>query len=399
MRLDTRNLFAISIVAAMACDSDGGRGGGSFSASGVSASASVGDGGTGMGGDDDDDADDDDDDDDDGAPKLDVAGLDDTGGDPGGGGDCESLTDEADVGALPQDIIFVIDNSGSMSLEASFVQAQMNSFSIQIEAANVDSHIVLISAYPTDDDAGVCIDPPTGGGGCPGADNNLPTFLHVNSGVGSNNALQKLLDHYPDYQDVLRPTAVTHIVAVTDDNSDLNAAAFTDQFSALAPNLGDFIFHGIIAPEDPVEACLLGTTCCLLAADKGDVYQDLIAATGGVEGNLCEQQFQPIFQAVAQQIIGGAVLACSYEIPPPPDGEVFDPDEVNVEFDDGAGGTLEIGRVDSAADCAGVMDGWYYDNPADPQVIHVCPQTCDKIQGFASASIAIKFGCETIPAG
>jgi hypothetical protein len=43
-----------------------------------------------------------------------------------------------------------------------------------------------------------------------------------------------------------------------------------------------------------------------------------------------------------------------------------------------------------------VTDGWYYDNPADPQAIVVCPQTCDKIQGFDMAKISIQFGCETV---
>ena len=85
-------------------------------------------------------------------------------------------------------------------------------------------------------------------------------------------------------------------------------------------------------------------------------------------------------------------------IPPPPDGMDFDPDQVNVEFDDGAGGILDIGRVESPAECAGVTDGWYYDDPMAPTRIIVCPQTCTKIQGFDMASISIKFGCATIPA-
>ncbi len=169
--------------------------------------------------------------------------------------------------------------------------------------------------------------------------------------------------------------------------------------AGLSPHLSEFKFHGIIAPEDVLNACLNGTTCCGLAADQGTVYQQLIATTGGVEGNLCEQQFQPIFEAVAQQVIGGATLSCSYEIPPPPPGETFDKDEVNVEFDDGSGGMLQIGRVDDASQCGGVTDGWYYDNLVDPSVIITCPQTCEKIQGFAQASIAIIFGCATVPAG
>lgn len=372
-------------------EEEGGRGGGTFpggvpmNTSGITASGS----GDGF----DDGGDDDDGDDDDGL-KLDVQGGNaDGGGEEAGDDGCQELTDEAEVGPRPQDIIVVIDTSGSMSAEAAFVQAQMNSFSIQIEAANVDSHIILISNNE------VCLAPPLGSGGCPGADSNPPDYFHLDQTVGSSNALQLVLDRYDDYSAHLRPTAVTHLVVVTDDDSNIDAPTFISQFVGLSPHLSDFVAHGIIAPEDPFLACQNMTTCCGLAADRGTVYQALIQATGGVEGNLCEQEFQPIFQAVAQVVIGGASLSCSFEIPPAPLGETFDQNEVNVEFDDGAGGTLEIGRVDSAAMCAGVSNGWYYDNPADPQVIVLCPQTCGEVQGFASASIGIIFGCATIPAG
>lgn len=335
--------------------------------------------------------------DDDGA-KLDVQGMGEGPMETGEDG-CEALVDEADVVARPQDIIIVVDNSSSMEEEAGFVQTQLNSFSIQIDAANVDSHIVLISAGLSAD-AGVCLEPPLGSGGCPGDESQPPEYVHLDIEVESNNALEKIITHYPDYSEYLRPTAVTHVVVVTDDDSDMSAADFMAEMAGLSRHLAEFTFHGIIKPEDQFRACLNGTACCEFSSGaRGTVYQTLIDSTGGVEGNLCEQLFQPVFQAVAQQVLGGATLPCSYEIPPPPRGETFDQDEVNVEFDDGEGGLLEIGRVDEAAMCDAVGDGWYYDNPDDPGMIVVCPQTCTKIQGFETASIAISFGCATIPAG
>ncbi|MCH9680999.1 MAG: hypothetical protein K0V04_06175, partial [Deltaproteobacteria bacterium] len=315
--------------------------------------------------------------------------------------ECDEVVAMADVGPRDQDIILAIDTSGSMIQEAAFVQTQMNSFSIQISAANIDARIILLAEYPPPFiGAGVCIDPPLGSGGCPTQDSNPPTFLHVpDSDIASSNALTELVAHYPNYSPFVRPTALTHVVVVTDDDSAISAAEFTESFGALSPHLANFIFHGIISSDDPDAACAAGTACCTLAASQGTVYQQLIAQTGGVEGNLCDQQFQPVFQAVAAQVIEGASLACSYEIPPPPDGQTFDKDQVNVEFDDGVGGTLAIGRVDDPSLCADVGDGWYYDDPDDPSVINVCPQTCEKIQGFAQARVAIKFGCETVPAG
>ncbi|MBV1859939.1 MAG: VWA domain-containing protein [Nannocystaceae bacterium] len=318
-------------------------------------------------------------------------------GDEGGVNGCEELVDEADLGPRPQDIIFAVDTSASMIQEAAFVQQHMNSFSVQIDAAQVDARIILLSDYSFLISPGVCIDPPLGSGGCPNMDSNPPDFLHVpDSGVGSSDGLLRLIELYPGYSPLLRPNALTHVVVVTDDDSSLSAADFTDQFSALSEHLGNFVFHGIVSSLDPDgPAC---GSCCALGASQGTVYQELITLTGGVEGNLCDQEFQPVFAAVAQQVIGGASLACSYQIPDPPDGEAFDRDEVNVEFEDSNGMVLPIGRVESEAACAGVAQGWYYDDPIDPSRIIVCPQTCDTIRGFEAGQVAIKFGCETIPA-
>lgn len=379
-------------VALVACAGDDGReDNASLTAASLSASdsaASLGDSG-GI-------------DDDNGSEETGVLDLGQVGtaADDSGMGGCEELVDEADLGPRPQDIIFAIDTSGSMIQEAEFVQQHMNSFSIQIDAAMVDARIMLLAEYPPFFGPGVCIDPPLGSGGCPTADSNPPKFLHVpDSDIASSDALSRIIELYPGYSPFIRTNALTHIVVVTDDNSALPADDFSSQFAGLSDHLSDFVFHGIISEVESDVACSAGTACCGLAASQGTVYQELIAATGGVEGNLCDQEFQPIFGAVAQQVIGGASLACSYQIPPPPAGESFDRDRVNVEFEDADGTTLSIGRVESEAACAGVEHGWYYDDPIDPSRIHVCPQTCDTIQSFDAGKVAIKFGCETIPAG
>lgn len=326
-------------------------------------------------------------------------GGDDT-GPVGESGGCAEVSDEAMVGAQPADILVVVDNSGSMDMEAGFVQANMNTFSSQIFLANIDAHVVLISA-DSNADAGICFAQPLGSGACPD-DTNLPGYLHINDSVASNNALQKILDHSAEWLPAFRPTAAKHIIVVSDDDSDLSAGAFDAAFLALDPSLAGYTFHAIASPEDPILACVAQTSCCPafipFSADLSQEYIDLTSMTGGIFGNLCEQNFAPIFDQVSTAVVTGATLACEYSIPPPPDGEDFDPDQVNVEFDDGAGGILDIGRVESPAECAAVTDGWYYDDPAMPTSIIVCPQTCTKIQGFNMASVSIKFGCATVPA-
>lgn len=330
--------------------------------------------------------------------KLDVAGADNTSG--GTGEECAGIDVMSDVGLQPADIIVIVDNSGSMEFEANSVQNYLNMFSSQIFLANIDAHVVLISSYP-DVGHGICLDPPLGSGGCPADDNNPPGYTHVAQEVDSNNALQILLSTQPMWAGAMRATASKHIIVVTDDESDLDAASFTGMWAALDPTYSPFFFHAIAAQQDPVTSCIDGNAshCCAISAAAGFVYHMLVDQTGGVWGNLCDQEFQPIFDAVAEQVVQGSALACEYAIPDPPEGEDFDPMQVNVEFEDDVGGVLQIGYVESAADCAGVTDGWYYDDPAMPTQIILCSQTCDKIQGFTMASVSIGFGCATVPAG
>ena len=331
--------------------------------------------------------------------KLDVGAATTTGqSNEESSGECASVSEEADVGLQPADIIFILDNSGSMQVEANAVQTNMNAFSSQIFLADIDARVVVLSSYPGNGE-GICIDPPLGIGMCPADDNNPPGFTHVNVTVDSTNGLQLLLDQFPMFAPgVMRANAAKHVVIVTDDNSDLGANDFTTAFNALDPANVGFTFHGIVADANPGFSCFQEPPhpCCLTAAAAGTVYLELINNTGGVFGSLCEQDFQPIFDQVAMSVVAGATLSCEFDIPPPPEGETFDADKVNVEFDDGTGNIIEIGRVDSLADCMNVDDGWYYDNPADPQTILVCPQTCDLIQGFDDATISIQFGCETV---
>lgn len=318
--------------------------------------------------------------------KLDVPSPD-SGEPPGDDEECASYSEAAENMLQPADIIFIVDNSGSMGDEAAAVQDNLNAFSQQIIDSGVDAHVVLISSYPSDGN-GICVDPPLGAGGCPNQDTNLPTYLHVDDQVGSHNALQKLLNNYATWAPSIRPESGLHLVVVTDDESSLDALSFDMQFKALDPDFADHKLHGIVSKQD-----------CSDAADIGDTYITLGQLTGGIVEDLCAQNFQPVFDLLATEVIAGSVLACEWEIPEPPNGEEFDPDKVNVEFGDGMGNTTTIGRVDDPSECPNVNAGWYYDNPADPTLIIACPQTCEQMQNAMEAHIEITLGCATQPAG
>lgn len=364
------------VVLGVACSTEGGRDGGGPVGPGIGpmlgGETEGDDGGATMG----DDGLDDDGLDDDGV--FDVGSADD--GSIDEPEECAELVTDAEVGSQPADIIIVIDNSNSMANEIAGVQASMNAFSSQIAGAAVDPHVIMISGFEHNSDSGICVPPPLGSGLCPAADHNPPGYWRVDNWVGSHSALQRVVSHYPDYQPALRPTAATHVVVITDDDSDWTAQAFTDQFTALDPNFDDFVLHAIIN-------------------GSGSVYSQLAMQTGGQVANIVTNDFQAIFDELASGVVATASLACEYELPALPPGQVFQADQVNVEFSDGIGGTLPIGWVSDAATCAGVGDGWYYDDALAPSSIVLCPQTCDSIQGYEQASVHVIFGCATVPAG
>ena len=333
-------------------------------------------------------------------------GLNNTGGSTGAGAqDCFGVEEEATPALENADIIFAIDTSGSMGDESGFVNDQMNAFSTQIINSGVDVRVVMLAATPFEfpmipgfpplPGAGVCIAAPLGSGNCP-ADENPPHYYHPTSDIGSSDALQVVYDLFSSYESVLRDDANMYLIIITDDNfapqgsgaNDIqDAQDFKTKWTALAPNkLDNFIAHGIY--------CFDGNGDCV---QKGQVYEDLVnLTTGGIHGNLANQDFQPIFDAVADQvIINAGQLPCEYIIPEPPDGELLNSDEVNVLFTDGNGNGNDIFRVDGVGDCDAVSGGWYYDDPSNPTKVILCPASCDIVSGDENGKMDIVFGCAT----
>ncbi|MBW2456251.1 MAG: VWA domain-containing protein [Deltaproteobacteria bacterium] len=318
----------------------------------------------------------------------------------GNGGDCAEVSEAAENKIQPADIILAIDQSGSMDLETSWVTNQLNGFATQITQSGIDVHVVVIAGKPGSEN-GFCIPAPLGSGNCP-ADDNPPIFKHVDQHVDSSDALLQILGRYDDYKDMLRPDAAKHVIVISDDDSSLGSAAFDTQLKALDPPLfDDYVFHAIVSDDDDPGTfdCIISPQpCCGVSADEGKVYKQLISMTGGVFGDLCQQNFQPVWNQVSTQVATNATLACEWDIPEPPEGEVFDPDLVNVEFTVEGGSPQSLGQVPSEAECSQYSGGWYYDDPVNPTKILVCPDTCAAIQSADNATISIKFGCNTVPA-
>lgn len=325
----------------------------------------------------------------------------------GVGSECAAISQRAENQRQPADIIFAVDNSGSMGEEIAFVRDQLNAFSQQIIASGVDVRIILISAsfadgQDTDDDDdedddddqsedvqirenGICVAAPLGSGQCP-QDGPTPHYFHVSEKVESHDALALFTETFPRWQSQLRAGASKTFVVVTDDNAEeITAAQFQANVAALPGGLfDDFRFSGIYCFSECADSDGIGT-----------VYEELVQATGGVKGDLCEQNFAPVFDALANAVVSASGLQCGWDIPAPPAGQSFDLQQVNVRVSTQGAAARDLFRVADESACT-TNGGWYYDVATSPQQILVCPSTCTTLQNDLDASVSVLFGCETL---
>lgn len=301
---------------------------------------------------------------------------------------CAGTEVAADFVTVPSDIIFVVDQSGSMNQETQYVQAKINDFAALINASSIDYRVVMI-ARSTGGNA-ICVPPPLGGPSC----GNNTRFRLVNQYVDSNNGPSLAISRYSMYSDFLRPEAGKHFVFVTDDNSNTSAASFMSQLQALQP-AGMFTgakIHGIYAFGTAGVGC---TGAFGSGAADGTVYTTLISQTGGASGVICTGDWTQVFNDITAAVVSGSQVSCDLTLPTPPMGETLDPTKVNVKYQMGGvapGQTLP--QVPTAGDCA-AAGGWYYDDNTTPTTITLCPATCTNVQNDPAANVKVEFGCST----
>jgi hypothetical protein len=311
------------------------------------------------------------------------------------GDECEQVSAVAVADPSPVDIIWAIDTSGSMDDEVELVQNEIDDFVEYLGlAAGLDYRVIVISA-PSDVEGGsfdVCIpEPLSGAPGCPDTDG--PQFRHVRQYVGSHNGLEVIAESWPLYSDFLRADSIKHFVIVTDDEADsgTNARWFERSMGPLLPE--GFVFHSIVSTTE-TEDCFLficETAGCSGpygdAEAQGSTYMDLSTRTGGVAASICDPDWNAIFDDIARTVVSGATLACEFEIPPAPFGEILF-DAVRVEFIETSGTRTALTQVANAAACTSDSQ-WYYDDPAAPTRVLLCPAACGEREG----AIEIFFDC------
>ena len=343
----------------------------------------------------------------------------------------------------PVDIILAIDSSGSMGGEIDQVQANLNVNLAQILADNdLDYRVILLGDYPTSSQAAegtgastasknsICISTPLGGAECTcvggvnctdangdpltGPPAMTERFKHYDVLVDSRDGLRRLLNDYaaadeqgnPGWGSYLRPGAQKVILLISDDDATGTPATFTEFDTALlalsAEQFGtaadrNYVFHSILGmventpataawpPSEPVQEA----QCSPGSVRDGRIHQSISVGTGGLRFPLCNNDnFNVIFQQIADDVVDGAALPCSYSLGEPPDGDEFDFDRVIAYYTPGGGETGKLSRVADAASCT--ADGYY----VEADVITLCPATCDAVQTDVEGALAFHVACE-----
>lgn len=273
------------------------------------------------------------------------------------------VTEVAAVGVRPVDIIFVIDDSGSMGDDNDAVQDNINAFSTNIANSGTDARVILLGTTN--------VPPPLGGSA---------EFLKITTSVDSNDALIELVEHHTGYAGFLRSDSIKHFVAITDDESDLSAASFSATVNGWPGFENGWVFHSIVAyGPDPDDGCSTG-------AAYGHQYMTLSQQTGGITSPICDANYATVFDAVVEAVTVGT-LPCSIGIPAPP-GVEADASQVSVTVDGAGGPSLSM---PVRATCSG--PGWTFDNATHPTAVVACPETCAAISRDASGSLTVTVGC------
>jgi len=375
-----------------------------------------------------------------------------SGGSSGQGGDdnCAEVTQEATLTSRPVDIIFVIDNSGSMGAEIDEVEEQINAnFATIINSAMpaIDYRVLMVTAHDgssNNTSQPICVSAPLSGapdadmdGHC---DGNVAqpvesmNFRHHSYPIGSHNALCQLLESYTDadqynlhpngWQTEIRQEAFKFFVVITDDgvvcnfdgnqfddNDNVNdgqstAAAWDSAVLALDPNQfgtemeRNYQFWSIISqapymtsgmkpdgiPVPPTEPST-SAECTPSAVAPGTAYQSLSILTEGYRFPTCGLDYTDIFTLMAQGVIDGAQVSCEFEIPDPPDGEQLDLETVEVIYSSDG---MEVDRYTQVADDTACTPTSFY--IAD-ETITLCPGACTTVQADEDAKIDLSFDC------
>lgn len=288
--------------------------------------------------------------------------------------ECTSIEQTTTIVERPSDILIVADDE----VAREFVQSTVTNLLPAMQTQGVfDANVVLVVDGP----------PPPGDGGeftcgawnCRGAA-GFESFAVVQHPIEPGMLVGELFQAESQWAPMLRDASWKHVWVLSTTQSDASGTVDDMLAQLIAATDNGVVLHAVV-----------------FEAGDGDPngFAGLAGRTGGVYSQNDFQLGEFIDPMIER--IRGTSLACEYDIPAPPQGLVFEPGKVNVDYDDGDGLQV-VGNVATADECAAVSGGWYYDDAIGPEQVIMCPQTCARFESLREASIDIRFGCTTIPA-
>jgi hypothetical protein len=374
---------------------------------------------------------------------------------------CENQAVEASPVKLPADVIFMIDTSSSMGEEADAVEKNINDdLAAALERDSVDYRIIMLADFPPDDgreddNQTVCIGPPLAnpaqdcqalrngiGNGTPPPlpikPQNGERFFHYDTHVDSRDSLLVALQEFNDplgdegpvsgdaqypggWGQLLRDDSLKVFIEISDDDdTSLGAAEFEEEFparyAARFPGAAPlrYVFHSIIGvavrdgggawlPTEPVVA----TACADGSVNKGDQYQQLSIATGGLRFPLCNvndrlpdgtpdtsnDDFNAIFNAIAVDTNSQVSLPCTFR-PNAAPGDLNLAGAKLLYQPMGAGLHQPLNEVANPAACGAATDAFYRRQDNGQPVFELCPATCDRVKGDETGHINLIIDCD-----
>lgn len=192
------------------------------------------------------------------------------------------------------DMIWVVDNSGSMYDTASIVRNNIESFLKSIDA-NSDFRFLLISKK-----------------GVSNAQVSLPNtylgnskFKQIDYQVESNDGAKILLDHLENtiptiksqnyaLNSFFRADSKKAIIFVTDDESYLNSNTIQNRLDSISGWRNQYTVYGFIG---------LGSSASPCQANTGNIYINLANNTGGNTFNICDNNWTQHFSNLQNNVI------------------------------------------------------------------------------------------------
>lgn len=347
------------------------------------------------------------------------------------GGGCVGVGSTAEK--VPLDMYIMLDQSGSMTdpptggsgTKWSAVTSAIGAFVNQGQSAGIGVGIqyfplpsgVTCPSVPVQCSSDLDCSP-----GCGPCVQPFPTFPGFCTGVGAADSCQAADYATPDVPIALLPGNASAIVQSMAGHSPVGGTPTSaalqgavDQATSWATAHPGHVVIAVLATDGDPTSCdsNLSAINAIAAAGASGSPQVLtfvigvggsvsalngIAAAGGTSQAYMIDTNPNVQQAFLDALndIQGQALPCSYLIPDPPPGESIDFGAVNVSLSPGGGATETIPQVSGPGACLPGEKAWYYDDPANPTQIVLCPDTCALVSADEGASIDVVLNCATI---